>query len=115
MYNSKGYARLHHLNQAQIRAIKESQLTVEPKNSTRTPYIELGRDIKTVPEQEFKTPPTGMRPPRRMETPTTPKFDPGTMNYSKSTVQGSIQQWVKEQNEIGHKTRYVPRQGFSPK
>ena len=56
-----------------------------------------------------------MRPPRRMETPTTPKFDPGTTNYSKSTVQESIQQWVKEQNEIGHKTRYVPRQGLSPK
>ena len=63
LYNSKGYTRLHHLNQEQIKAIKESQLAPEPRNSTKTPYIDLGRDIEAIPEQEFKTPPPGMGPP----------------------------------------------------
>ena len=115
LYNSKGYARLHHLNQEQIKAIKESQLAPEPRNSTKTPYIDLGRDIEAIPEQEFKIPPPGMRPPRRIQTPTIPKFDLGPTSTIRSAAQGSIQQWVREQNKIKHETRHAPSQESSLK
>ena len=114
MYNSKGYARLHHLNQEQIKTIKESQLAPEPRNSTKTPYIDLGRDIEAIPEKEFKIPPPGMRPPRRIQTPTTPKFDLDPTSNIRPTAQGT-QQWVREQNEIKHKTRYILSQESSTK
>ena len=54
-------------------------------------------------------------PPRRIQTPTTPKFDLGPTSTTRSATQGSIQQWVREQNKIKHETRHVPSQESSLK
>ena len=111
LYNSKGYARLHHLTQQQIQAIKRSQITTEPQNSTKSPYVRVHPEREEVENSgiKFKNPPTGLRPPRKIIPPRTPKFDLGGMEQ-KSLTQEDVRQWVKEQNALGHKTKYIPAQ-----
>ena len=111
LYNSKGYARLHHLTQQQIQAIKRSQITPEPQNSTKSPYVRVHSERKEVENSgiKFKSPPRGLRPPRKIMPPSTPKFDLGGMEQ-KSLTQEDVRQWVKEQNALGHKTKYIPAQ-----
>ena len=111
LYNSKGYARLHHLTQQQIQAIKRSQITPEPQNSTKSPYVRVHPEREEVENSsiKFKSPPRELRPPRKIIPPSTPKFDLGGMGQ-KSLTQEDVRQWVKEQNALGHKTKYIPAQ-----
>ena len=111
LYNSKGYARLHHLTQQQIQAIKRSQITPKPQNSTKSPYVRVYPEREEVENSgiKFKSPPRGLRPPRKIIPPRTPKFDLGGMEQ-KSLTQEDVRQWVKEQNALGHKTKYIPAQ-----
>ena len=111
LYNSKGYARLHHLIQQQIQAIKRSQVIPEPQNSTKSPYVRVHPEREKVENSsiKFKSPPRELRPPRKIMSPTTPKFDLGGMGQ-KSLIQENVRQWVKEQNALGHKTKYIPAQ-----
>ena len=111
LYNSKGYARLHHLTQQQIQAIKRSQITPEPQNSTKSPYVRVHPEREKVENSsiKFKSPPRELRPPRKIMPPSTPKFDLGGMGQ-KSLTQEDVRQWVEEQNALGHKTKYIPAQ-----
>ena len=111
LYNSKGYARLHHLTQQQIQAIKRSQITPEPQNSTKSPYVRVHPEREKVENSsiKFKSPPRELRPPRKIIPPSTPKFDLGGMGQ-KSLTQEDVRQWVEEQNALGHKTKYIPAQ-----
>ena len=111
LYNSKGYARLHHLTQQQIQAIKRSQITPEPQNSTKSPYVRVHPEREKVENSsiKFKSPPRELRPPRKIIPPSTPKFDLGGMGQ-KSLTQKDVRQWVEEQNALGHKTKYIPAQ-----
>ena len=111
LYNSKGYARLHHLTQQQIQAIKRSQITPEPQNSTKSPYVRVHPEREKVENSsiKFKSPPRELRPPRKIIPPSTPKFDLGGMGQ-KSLTQEDVRQWVEEQNALGHKTKYIPDQ-----
>ena len=111
LYNSKGYARLHHLTQQQIQAIKRSQVTLEPQNSTKSPYVRVHPEREKVENSsiKFKSPPRELRPPRKIIPPSTLKFDLGEMGQ-KSLTQEDVRQSVKEQNAFGHKTKYIPAQ-----
>ena len=111
LYNSKGYARLHHLTQQQIQAIKRSQVNPEPQNSTKSPYVRVHPEREKVENSsiKFKSPPRELRPPRKIMPPSTPKFDLGGMGQ-KSLTQEDVRQWVEEQNALGHKTKYIPAQ-----
>ena len=111
LYNSKGYARLHHLTQQQIQAIKRSQITLEPQNSTKSPYVRVHPEGEKVENStiKFRSPPRELRPPRKIIPPSTPKFDLGGMGH-KSLTQEDVRQWVEEQNALGHKTKYIPAQ-----
>ena len=111
LYNSKGYARLRHLTQQQIQAIKRSQVTPEPQNSTKSPYVRVHLEREKVENSsiKFKSPPRELRPPRKIIPPSTPKFDLGGMGQ-KSLTQEDVRQWVEEQNALGHKTKYIPAQ-----
>ena len=70
-------------------------------------YIQKGRKLKTVLLNQKQT--RGLRPPRKIIPPRTPKFDLGGMEQ-KSLTQEDVRQWVKEQNALGHKTKYIPAQ-----
>ena len=111
LYNSKGHARLHHLTQQQIQAIKRSQVTPEPQNSTKSPYVRVHPEREKVENSsiKFKSPPRELRPPRKIMPPSTPKFDLGGTGQ-KSFTQEDVRQWVEEQNALGHKTKYIPAQ-----
>ena len=111
LYNSKSYARLHHLTQQQIQTIKRSQITPEPQNSTKSPYVRVHPEREKVENSsiKFKSPPRELRPPRKIMPPSTPKFDLGEMGQ-KSLTQEDVRQWVEEQNALGHKTKYIPAQ-----
>ena len=111
LYNSKGYARLHHLTQQQIQAIKRSQITPEPQNSTKSPYVRGYPEREKVENSsiKFKSPPRELRPPRKIMPPSTPKFDLGGTGQ-KSLTQEDVRQWVETQNALGHKTKYIPAQ-----
>ena len=111
LYNSKGYARLHHLTQQQIQAIKRSQVTPEPQNSTKSPYVRVHPEREKVENSsiKFKSPPRELRPPRKIMPPSTPEFDLEGMGQ-KSLTQEDVRQWVEEQNALGHKTKYIPAQ-----
>ena len=87
LYNSKGYARLHHLTQQQIQAIKRSQITPEPQNSTKSPYVRVHPEREEVENSriKFKSPPRELRPPRKIMPPSTPKFDLGGMGQKSLT------------------------------
>ena len=111
LYNSKGYARLHHLTQQQIQAIKRSQITPEPQNSTKSPYVRVHPEREEVENSsiKFKSTPRELRLPRKIMPPSAPKFDLGGIGQ-KSLTQEDVGQWVEEQNALGHKTKYIPAQ-----